>query len=118
MMSTGDNGFGDEADSRPLHSARRRRFMRVVVSVAIASLVLPGVLVTWATQVRTAGYACQIATAYYAPGATSSRADFHLTPADLVGWNCYAVFFDQSEMFIAHLGVIPGAPRLVPLTGS
>ena len=117
-MNTWDEAADSESDGRPLHSARRRRFMRVVVSIAIASLVLPGVLVTWTTQVRTAAYACEIATAYYAPGATSSKADFRLTPAELVGWNCYAVFFDQSEMFIAHLGVIPGAPRLVPLTGS
>jgi hypothetical protein len=96
----------------------RRRFMQFVVALAIAALVLPGILVTWTTQVRTAQYACQIATAYYAPGATGSDARFSLIPQALMGWNCYAVMFDQTEMFVAHLGVIPGAPRLVPLTGS
>jgi len=104
-------------DERPLHSPRRRRFMRFVVALAIASLVLPGVLVTGASQMRTAALACQIAADYYAPGAVSSRAAFRLAPLELVGWNCYAVMFDQSEVFTAYLGLIPGAPRLVPLTG-
>jgi hypothetical protein len=92
--------------------------MIIVVSVAIAALILPGILVTWTTQLRTAQYACDLATAYYAPGATSSSARFSLTPVSLAGWNCFAVMFDESEFFVAHLGVIPGAPRLVPLTGS
>ena len=50
--------------------------------------------------------------------ATSSRASFDLFPTELLGWNCHAVMFDGQEFFVANLGVVPGAPRLVPLTGS
>ncbi len=102
----------------PLYSRRRRGVMRFVVLLAVAALVLPGVFVTWSTQVRTAQYACQIAVNYYAPGATSAKASFDLVAGDLLGWNCYAVMFDGQEVFVAHLGLVPGAPRLVPLTGS
>ena len=107
----------DELD-RPLYSRRRRNLMRFVVLLAIGALVLPGVIVTWTTQLRTANYACQIAVDYYAPGATSSRASFDLFPTELLGWNCHAVMFDGQEFFVAHLGVVPGAPRLIPLTGT
>jgi allophanate hydrolase subunit 1 len=92
--------------------------MQLVVVVAVAALVLPSIIVTWSTQVRTANYACQLAVAYYAPGATGSKAAFSLADPQLAGWNCFAEMFDGSEYFVAHLGVIPGAPRLVPLTGS
>lgn len=108
----------DEEFEPPLYSPRRRGVMRFGVLLAILALVLPGLVVTWATQVRTANYACQIATNYYAPGATSSRATFSVLPLELGGWNCHAVMFDDTEIFVAHLGFIPGAPRLVPLTGS
>jgi hypothetical protein len=117
-MTMWDESAESEDDAALRRRPMRRRFMQFVVTLAIAALVLPGVLVTWTTQVRTAQYACQIATAYYAPGATGSDARFSLVPSSLLGWNCYAVMFDQTEMFVAHLGVIPGAPRLVPLTGS
>ena len=109
--------FDDDTEP-PLYSRRRRQVMRLVVLLAIAALVLPGVIVTWTTQVRTAQYACEIAVDYYAPGATASAASFQLRPAELVGWNCYAVMFDGQEVFVAHLGVVPGAPRLIPLTGT
>jgi hypothetical protein len=109
--------FDDDLD-RPLYSRRRRNLMRFVVLLAIGALVLPGIIITWSTQLRTAQYACQIAVNYYAPGATSSRASFDLLPTELLGWNCHAVMFDGQEFFVAHLGVVPGAPRLVPLTGS
>ena len=108
----------DDETDRPLYSRRRRNLMRFVVLLAIGALVLPGIIVTWTTQLRTANYACQIAVEYYAPGATSSRASFDLLPTDLLGWNCHAVMFDGQEFFVAHLGVVPGAPRLIPLTGT
>jgi hypothetical protein len=92
--------------------------MQIVVSLAIAALVLPGFLVTWSTQARTANYACEIAVDYYAPGASAAKANFSLLNLSIPGWNCYAVMFDGSEAFVAHLGVIPGAPRLVPQSGS
>jgi len=92
--------------------------MQAVVLVAVAALVLPSLIVTWTTQVRTANYACQIAVAYYAPGATGSTAKFSVSDPSLPGWNCYAEMFNGVEYFVAHLGIIPGAPRLIPLTGS
>ena len=104
----------DEPPFRPM----RRRIMRIVVSVAIAALVLPGFIVTWSTQVRTANFACEIAVDYYAPGAKAAKASFSLLNPSIPGWNCYAVMFDGSEEFVAHLGVIPGAPRLRPQSGS
>ena len=126
LMSDTVEGVGDEKvtmsfddnNDRPLYSRRRRNMMRFVVLLAIGALVLPGIFITWSTQLRTAQYACQIAVNYYAPGATSSRASFDLLPTELLGWNCHAVMFDGQEFFVAHLGVVPGAPRLVPLTGS
>jgi hypothetical protein len=104
----------DEPPFRPV----RRRIMQIVVSLAIAALVLPGFIVTWSTQVRTANFACQIAVDYYAPGASAAKASFSVLNLAIPGWNCYAVMFDGSEAFVAHLGVIPGAPRLVPQSGS
>ena len=113
-----DNENFDDADDRPLHSPARVLGMRIVVSLAIAGLVLPGILITWSTQARTAAYACGIAVAYYAPGASAAHARFQVMDPRLVGWNCYAEGFNSDETFVAHLGVIPGAPRLVPVSGS
>ena len=107
-----------EDDDEPAPRRLRSGIMRVVVLVAVIALVLPGVLVTWTTQVRTANYACQIAADYYAPGASHAIARLTFDNPDLIGWNCYAVMFNGEEVFTAHLGLIPGAPRLVPLTGS
>jgi hypothetical protein len=117
-MTMWEESPDDEPDEAPVGGRARRRFMQIVVTIAITALVLPGVLVTWVTQVRTAQYACEIATDYYAPGAGGSIARFSLTPISVAGWKCYAVLFDGTEFFVAHLGVIPGAPRLVPLTGT
>jgi len=117
-MTQWDESLDDELEDPPRRHTARRRLMQIVVTVAIAALVLPGFLVTWGTQVRTAEYACQIATAYYAPGASGSLARFSLLGDPMAGWNCYAVLSDGSEFFVANLGVIPGAPRLVPLTGT
>jgi len=108
----------DDRPDRPLYSPKRRRLMRIVVTVAIAAMVLPGVLMIWVTQTQTANYACQIAVAYYAPQAQGSSAKFLITNPEIIGWNCFADFADGSEFFVAHLGLIPGAPRLVPLTGT
>jgi uncharacterized protein YqjF (DUF2071 family) len=112
-----DTHNGDDEDYQPVRRMPKR-LAQVIVSIAIAALVLPGFVVTWTTQVRTAAYACDIAVAYYAPGATGSQARFSLADVSLPGWNCYAVMFNSDELFVAHLGIVPGAPRLVPLTGS
>lgn len=116
-MSNHEFSEADPEDSTPFRGTRKR-VMQVVVAVAIAALVLPGFIVTYVTQVRTATYSCQIAVAYYAPGATGSSARFSLADPALPGWNCYAVMFNAQEFFVAHLGIVPGAPRLIPLTDS
>lgn len=116
-MYDDDPPRSEASEDAPFRPARKR-LMQIVVSIAIAALVLPGFLVTWGTQVRTANYACQIAVAYYAPGATDSAARFSLADPSIPGWNCYAVMFNSQEFFVAHLGIVPGAPRLIPLTGS
>lgn len=117
-MTTWEDSWEEEPSEPPVGGRARRRVMQIVVIIALTALVLPGVLVTWVTQTRTANYACEIATDYYAPGASGSVAKFSLTPLSVAGWKCYAVLFDGTEFFVAHLGVIPGAPRLVPLTGT
>lgn len=110
-----------EWDDEPTGEApwhKRARFLRLIGIVALASLVLPGVLVTWTTSGQAAKIACEIAVGYYAPSAASAVARFELFPLDTLGWNCHAVMADGVTLKVASLGPIPGQPTLRPLTGS
>lgn len=100
------------AGDRPLRSRHLKTVMRVVVIVALVGLLLPGVLVTITTATRTATVTCSIYTAYYAPEAVSYSARFELVSAAGVGWNCYAVQYDGSELLVRAMGIIPGGVRL------
>jgi hypothetical protein len=113
--------LSDEWDDLPTGEApwhKRARFLRLIGIIALASLVLPGVLVTWTTSRQAAKIACEIAVSYYAPAADASVARFELLPLDTLGWNCHAVMADGVTIKVASLGPIPGQPTLRPLTGS
>ena len=91
--------------------------MKIVGVIALVSMVLPGVLVTWSTSRATANAACSIAVAYYAPTATRWQANFDVLPFQNFGWNCYVSTDDGFTLRVAHLGIIPGVPPLQPTTG-
>jgi hypothetical protein len=112
--------LSDEWDDEPVRSSRmekRARLMKIVGFIALVSMVLPGVLVTWSTSRATAHAACGIAVAYYAPTAPRWQASFNVLPLQNIGWNCYAYTDDGFVLRVAHLGIIPGVPALQPLTG-
>lgn len=111
-------GAWDEEPDRPSRLDRRARVLKGVGIVALASLVLPGFLVTWTTSQRTAQAACSIAVDYYAPSAASSEARFSIFPVRTFGWVCDARMADGTTLPVAALGPIPGSPRLTPLTGT
>jgi hypothetical protein len=113
--------LSDEWDDEPAGPSRlekRARMMKIVGVVALVSMVLPGVLVTWSTSRATANGACQIAATYYAPSAPRWQANFDFWPLPNIGWNCYAYTDDGFVIRVAHLGIIPGLPPLQPLTGA
>jgi hypothetical protein len=104
----------EPGDGRPVHSAARRRALRIVVVIGLVALVLPGVLVTVSTQIATAGAACRIVVAKVAPDSVAAVARFELTGGDGPGWYCYAERFGGEEVLLRSLGLIPGlSPRPV-----
>jgi hypothetical protein len=112
------SGEWDDDSPGPSRMDRRRRILKMVGIIALASLVLPGFLVTWSTSNATARVACDIAVRYYAPAAVSSQARFELLPLDTLGWVCHAQMADGFTLRVASLGPIPGQPVLRPLTGT
>ena len=112
--------LSDEWDDEPTGPSgfqKRARMMKIIGIVALVSMVLPGVLVTWTTSRATANAACQIAVNYYAPSAPRWQARFDVVPLTIVGWNCYAYTDDGFVLRVANVGIIPGAPTLRPATG-
>jgi len=107
----------DDEPSGPSRMEKRARLMKIIGIVALVSMVLPGVLVTWTTSRATAHAACGIAVAYYAPTAPRWQASFDVLPLQNIGWNCYAYTDDGFTLRVAHLGIIPGVPTLQPTTG-
>jgi hypothetical protein len=109
---------GDRADSaRTPPWVRRARIMRIMSIVALAALVVPGGLSTWALAKSTAERACRMAVDVRADPRTPSRATFELTTLATAGWNCYALA-PTGVVRVAVLGVIPGAPDLRPRSGT
>lgn len=91
-----------------------RRVLRVGVIVAVAALVVPGIIATVQLQIRTAQAACRIVVAAADAGATGSVARFEPMGPAGPSWYCYSRGFDGSEMLRETLGLIPGldpAPR-------
>ena len=108
----------DSSDDRPLHSVRRRRLVRAIAVISMAALVIPSAIGTIVQARVSANYACNLVGAAVAPDALAIESRFRLTPISAAGWQCYAVFFDGTEVLIATLGPIPGLPELRPTSTS
>ncbi|AYF98387.1 hypothetical protein [Protaetiibacter intestinalis] len=100
-----------------LRGPRMRRIARVVVVLAVAGLVLPGILIGIGTATRTAALGCEVTTARLAPDAESFEARFDLDGARGPGWYCYATDFGGHETQLSFLGFIPEV-RVVPAGGT
>jgi hypothetical protein len=98
----------EPGDGRPVRNPMTLRVMRVVVVLGLIGLLLPGILVTWSTQLTTADAACRIVVASLAPDAPGANARLELLGAQGPDWYCYAVQFDGSEVPLRTLGIIPG----------
>lgn len=105
---------GEHPQEEPLHGRRARLAARVIGSVALAALVLPGVLVTITIQSTTAANTCVVYAKRYAPDAATASARFELFAPAGPGWQCYALTTEYDATFIAPLGLIPSAPRAHP----
>ncbi|TIH29950.1 hypothetical protein [Subtercola vilae] len=104
--------------AKPLRSARAKTFMRVVVILGIAALVLPGILTTYGLAKATAQAACAANVAYRAPSATGANAKFELFGQGGIGWQCYSVgAYGGDRRPIAPLGLIPTYPSQATLPG-
>lgn len=99
---------GADSDERPARRSIRLRFLRIVVIVGVAALVLPSVISTIGVQARTANAACTIVVAALAPGAVSLSARFEVFGGQGPGWYCYATDFTGVETLMRPLGFIPG----------
>jgi len=85
-----------------------RRVLRIGVLVAVAALIIPGVIGTAQLQNRTAQAACRIVVATVDTSAVGSVARFEPTGPAGPSWYCYSRSFDGSELLRATLGLIPG----------
>jgi hypothetical protein len=103
-----------ELDGYEPHQPPRRRpwVMRVVVILALAALVLPGILITAGTASRTANAACAAYVGSLGVADYDVRFEW-FTPAG-TGWHCFAVQGDR-EVLVWQMGLIPGAPPAQPL---
>ncbi|MFF2054006.1 hypothetical protein ACFVU2_20540 [Leifsonia sp. NPDC058194] len=99
-------------DRSPNH--RRMIATRVFVVVALAALVLPGVLLTINIQTATAESTCAVYVRQYEPDATGSSARFELAGPVGPGWQCYALNTEGDATFVAPLGLIPSTPHRLP----
>ena len=81
--------------------------MRVVVVLAIAGLVLPGILVPLRIASTTAENACAVYIAMDAPGSIGQRVAFELWSPIGPGWNCYSIAFGGDEVLVHAFGLIP-----------
>ena len=99
-------------DGRPLRGRRLQTMMRVVVSVGIIALILPGILITAGTANATATRTCGIYAAASASSAVGSDARFELFGPAGPSWYCYRQEFGGREQLLRGLGIIPGTPVL------
>lgn len=105
---------GYETGDRPLRGRPAAVAARVFGIVALCALVLPGILVTIGIQTRTATSTCIVYTQRYVPDAMDSSARLELFAPLGPGWQCYAVDSEGDTTFVAPLGIIPSAPRVLP----
>lgn len=112
-----DDLADDEADDGMPAWERRHRVLRWVALIALLGMLVPTGLGTWSMARTTAEQSCRLAVDYYADERTPSRVAFELLSPEAVGWMCYAQL-SSGDVLVAVLGLIPGAPRLVPRTLS
>ncbi len=105
--------FAEDGEVGIGRSRRMRRVARVVVVIAIACLVLPGILIGIATATRTAELACSITAAELAPYAEGFEARFELSGHEGPGWYCYSSDVRGTLTQLRFLGFIPEV-RVVP----
>ncbi|MCS0499430.1 hypothetical protein [Protaetiibacter mangrovi] len=97
-----------------LRGPRMRRVTRIVVLVAVAALVLPGVLIGVSTASRTAALACQVVGSTSAPDAIFLEARWEWSGEEGPGWYCYATEFGGREIQLRFLGFIPEVKVVSP----
>jgi len=112
-----DDLASDEADAGVPAWERRRRVLRWVALIALLGMLLPTGIGTWSMARNTAEQSCRLAVDFYANERTPSRVAFEVLSPDAIGWMCYAQL-SSGDVLVAVLGLIPGAPRLVPRTLS
>ncbi|WP_022894181.1 hypothetical protein [Agromyces subbeticus] len=106
-------GFDDDDARGPVYGERRRRALRITVLIALGALVLPLVLSIYGVAHSAAQRACAVYVAQFDTDAAGARVSFDLFGRGGAGWQCYAVGEGGSEILIAGLGLLPGAPRPV-----
>jgi hypothetical protein len=106
----------EPGDGPSVRHRMRVRVMRVFVVLGLVGLVLPGIIVTIGTQLRTSDAACRYVVAHKAPDSVAAIARFELFGANGPGWYCYAEEFNGAETLVQALGLIPGL-RFDPSTG-
>jgi hypothetical protein len=97
-------------EHRPLYGRRRRRIMRLMVLIAVAALVVPGILGTVSLAANTAQQTCAVYVARYQPNTAGASVHFDLFGPRGPGWDCYTLDAAQDETFLVLLGLIPSAP--------
>jgi hypothetical protein len=99
----------DDADEgRPAHSIRRQRMMRIIGTLGLIALILPGLLVTIRVQGSTAAAACRLVVQAHDADAIGSTTRFELAGPEGPGWYCYSIRFGGTEVLLRSLGLIPG----------
>lgn len=104
---------GDDRDEpRPVRRPMMQRLMRIVIVIGVLALVVPGVLATLGTQLRTAETACRVVVQTLDRTAVASVAHFELLGVEGPGWYCSSRQADGRETLLRPLGLIPGMPEL------
>lgn len=106
----------DPGEDRPLRGRRRAVLVRVVVSLCVVALVLPGVLTTASLNASNAAAACATWVRHLAPDASGSSARFEIFGAGGIGWECYTVGAFGGDRHVASLGLIPSRVVTAPAT--
>lgn len=96
-----------EPHERPVRSNRRMFVLRALVFVAIAGLVLPGVVTTVTFANSSAQAACDLWVNSQVPQQHRDYAKFEVFGEGIVGWECYAVTADGT-VHSTSLGLLPG----------
>lgn len=96
-----------EPHERRSRSPRTMFAMRALVILAIAALVLPGVITTATFANSSAQNACALWVDHQVDQQHRSFARFEFFGSGSIGWECYAVTGD-GEVHMTSLGLLPG----------